>query len=65
MARGQKGAGGVFQRTCRDAQVDKRTTNWYVAYDVGGRAIREATAYPKRSDAIEFLEKRATSAPRE
>ena len=59
MARGQKGAGSVFQRTYRDAHGRlKRTKNWYIEYIVGGRTIREATAYGKRSDAIEFLKKR-------
>jgi site-specific recombinase XerD len=59
MARGQKGAGSVFQRTYRDAHGrKKRTHNWYVEYVVGGRTIREATTYGKRSDAIEFLKKR-------
>jgi site-specific recombinase XerD len=59
MARGQKGAGSVFQRTYRDAHGrKKRTNNWYIEYVVGGRTIREPTEYTKRSDAIEFLKKR-------
>jgi len=61
MAGGQKGAGSVFQRTYRDAHGrPKRTTNWYIEYIVGGRTIREATKYGKRSDAIEFLKKRVS-----
>jgi hypothetical protein len=40
----------------------KRTTNWYIEYVVGGRAIREATEYAKRSDAVEFLKKRVSDA---
>jgi hypothetical protein len=61
MARGQKGAGSVFQRTYRDAHGKKRRTkNWYIEYVVGGRTIREATTYGKRSDAIEFLKKRVS-----
>jgi site-specific recombinase XerD len=61
MARGHKGAGSVFQRTYRDAHGrKKRTKNWYIEYVVGGRTIREATAYTKRSDAIEFLKKRVS-----
>ena len=61
MARGQKGAGSVFQRTYRDAHgKKKRTHNWYIEYVVGGRTIREATEYGKRSDAIEFLKKRVS-----
>src|SRR5205823_7962351 len=61
MARGQKGAGSVFQRTYRDARGrKKRTNNWYVEYVVGGRTIREATEYTKRSDAIEFLKERVS-----
>src|SRR5438067_10756726 len=61
MARGQKGAGSVFQRTDRDARGrKKRTNNWYVEYVVGGRTIREPTEYTKRSDAIEFLKKRVS-----
>lgn len=63
MARGQKGAGSVFQRTYRDAHGrKKRTKNWYIEYVVGGRTIREATAYAKRSDAIEFLKRRVSDA---
>jgi hypothetical protein len=63
MARGQKGAGSVFQRTYRDAHGRKRrTTNWYVEYVGGGRPIREATEYTKRSDAVEFLKKRVSDA---
>ena len=63
MARGQKGAGSVFQRTYRDAHGrKKRTNNWYVEYVVGGRTTREPTAYTKRSDAIEFLKKRVSDA---
>lgn len=63
MARGQKGAGSVFQRTYRDARGrKKRTRNWYIEYVVGGRTIREATEYTKRSDAIEFLKKRVSDA---
>jgi len=43
MARGQKGAGSVFQRTYRDAHgKKKRTKNWYIEYVVGQRTIREA-----------------------
>lgn len=61
MARGQKGAGSVFQRTYRDAhRRKKRTKNWYIEYVVGGRTIRESTEYTKRSDAIEFLKKRVS-----
>ena len=61
MARGQKGAGSVFQRTYRDAHGRlKRTKNWYIEYIIGGRTIREATKYGKRSDAIEFLKKRVS-----
>ena len=61
MARGQKGAGSVFQRTYRDAHGRlKRTKNWYIEYIVGGRTIREATKYGKRSDASEFLKKRVS-----
>ena len=56
MARGQKGSGSVFQRTYGDTHGHKkRTNNWYIEYVVGGRAIREATEYTKRSDAIELL----------
>ena len=63
MARGQKGAGSVFQRTYRDAHGRKRrTTNWYVEYVVGGRPIRDATEYSKRSDTVEFLKKRVSDA---
>jgi site-specific recombinase XerD len=63
MARGQKGAGSVFQRTYRDTHgKKKRTKNWYIEYVVGGRTIREATEYGKRSDAIEFLKKRVSDA---
>lgn len=63
MARGQKGAGSVFQRTYRDAHGrKKRTTNWYIEYVVGGRTVREPTEYTKRSDAIEFLKKRVSDA---
>jgi site-specific recombinase XerD len=63
MARGQKGAGSVFQRTYRDVRGrKKRTNNWYIEYVVGGRTIREATTYGKRSDAIEFLKKRVSDA---
>ena len=54
-------SGTKFQRTYRDAHRRlKRTTNWYVEYVVGGRTIREATKYGKRSDAIEFLKKRVS-----
>ena len=54
-------SGTTFQRTYRDADGRlKRTTNWYVEYVVGGRTIREATKYGKRSDAIEFLKKRVS-----
>jgi site-specific recombinase XerD len=61
VARGQKGAGSVFQRTYRDARGrKKRTNNWYIEYVVGGRTIREASEYTKRSDAIEFLKKRVS-----
>jgi hypothetical protein len=61
MARGRKGAGSVFQRTYRDAHGRKmRTKNWYIEYVAGGRTIREATEYTKRSDAIEFLKKRVS-----
>jgi site-specific recombinase XerD len=63
MARGQKGVGSVFQRTYRDAHgKKKRTRNWYIEYVVGGRTIREATAYTKRSDAVQFLKKRTSDA---
>jgi site-specific recombinase XerD len=63
MARGQKGAGSVFQRMYRDAHGrKKRTHNWYIEYVVGGRTIREPTEYTKRSDAIEFLKKRVSDA---
>lgn len=63
MARGQKGAGSVFQRTYRDARGrKKRTRNWYIEYVVGGRTIREATEYTKRSDAVEVLKKRVSDA---
>jgi site-specific recombinase XerD len=63
MARGQKGAGSVFQRTYRDARGrKKRTRNWYIEYVVGGRTIREATEYTKSSDAVEFLKKRTSDA---
>jgi hypothetical protein len=61
MARGQKGAGSVFQRTYRDPHGRlKHTRNWYIEYVVGRRTIREATKYAKRSDAVEFLKKRVS-----
>lgn len=53
----------VFQRTYRDAHgKKKRTRNWYIEYVVAGRTIREATAYAKRSDAVQSLKKRTSDA---
>jgi hypothetical protein len=44
MARGQKGAGSVFQRTYRDTHGRKqRTRNWYFEYVLGGRTIRQGS----------------------
>jgi site-specific recombinase XerD len=59
MARARRGSGSVFQRTYRDSTRKlRKTKNWYIEFVSGNRAIREATEFTKRSDAVEFLKKR-------